>query len=231
MTLTKTRSALTKLRSESMTTLVRRELERMVETGELTAGSRLNENALAARLGVSRGPIREACRGLEQGGLVTLIANRGFFIRELESREAAELYEIRAVLYGLAGRVLAPKITQKQAAELQGYIDAMQGAIADADLNVFYPNNLRFHEALVQFSGSERLRQECVSIHREMHLFRRRTLDLPGRMAISNDEHRTILKRLVEHDAEGAATELERHVLTSREVLFGPLGAYPRKGS
>ncbi len=214
-----------------MTTLVRQELERMVETGELTAGSRLNENSLAARLGVSRGPIREACRGLEQGGLVTLIANRGFFIRELESREAAELYEIRGALYALAGRILAPKITVKQAAELQGYIDTMQGAVAENNLNVFYPTNLRFHEAIVQFSGNERLMSECVSIHREMHLFRRRTLDIPGRMSISNEEHRTILKWLVEHDADKAAAELEHHVLTSREVLFGPMGAYPKEGS
>jgi DNA-binding GntR family transcriptional regulator len=107
----------------------------------------------------------------------------------------------------------------------------MQGAVGDGDLNVFYPNNLRFHEAIVQFCGNERLAQECVAIHREMHLFRRRTLDLPGRMAASNEEHRAILARLVDHDARGAAVELENHVLTSREVLFGPLGSYPKRGS
>ena len=119
-------------------------------------------NGLAARLGVSRGPIREACRGLEQGGLVTLIANRGFFIRELEGRDAAELYEVRAVLYGLAGRILAPKITPKQVAELQGYVDAMQGAIPTVDLNVFYANNLRFHEAIVQACGNGVLDRKSV---------------------------------------------------------------------
>src|SRR5919112_4175651 len=98
-------------RTESLTSLIRRELELMIETGELKAGDRLNENALAARLGVSRGPVREACRGLEQSGLVDVVVNRGVFIREVSSREAAELYELRAVLYGLAGRLLAPIVT------------------------------------------------------------------------------------------------------------------------
>ncbi|MDB5651321.1 MAG: transcriptional regulator, GntR family [Hyphomicrobiales bacterium] len=227
MTINDAGAALHKRRTESMTTLIRRELERMVEHGELSAGDRLNENALAARLGVSRGPIREACRGLEQSGLVTVIVNRGVFIRQLESREAAELYEIRAVLYALAGRILAPIITAQQIAELQQYIDVMQSAVESNDLNLFYPNNLRFHEEIVRFSGNERLNSECMALHREMHLFRRRTLDLPGRMQISNDEHRAILARLAAHEPASASSELERHVLTSREALFGPVGHYP----
>jgi DNA-binding GntR family transcriptional regulator len=214
-------------RSESLTSLIRRELERMISHGELKAGERLNENALAATLGVSRGPIREACRGLEQSGLVDVIVNRGVFIREIGAREAAELYEVRAVLYGLAGRLLAPIITENQVRLLSNYLDEMDAAIAAGDLNAFYPNNLRFHEAIVEFSANGRLAAECSSIHREMHLFRRRALDMPGRMQISNSEHRSIVARLAAHDADGAAAELEAHVLTSRVALFGPVGQYP----
>lgn len=217
-------------RSESLTSLIRRELERMIERGELVAGDRLNENALAARLGVSRGPIREACRGLEQSGLVDVIVNRGVFIREVSSREAAELYEIRAKLYALAGRILAPRISTEQIAALRAHVAEMEGAVAARDLNIFYPANLRFHEALVDFSGSGRLAEECAAIHREMHLFRRRTLDMPGRMGNSNAEHRGIVDALERRDAVAAERLLEQHVLTSREALFGPLGEYPAAG-
>src|SRR5215213_8410310 len=204
-------SALHIRRTESLTSIIRRELERMIAGGELKAGERLNENALAAKLGVSRGPIREACRGLEQSGLVDVVVNRGVFIRELGSREAAELYEIRAVLYGLAGRLLAPVITDEQLRTLAIYVDEMDAAAGMDDLNAFYPLNLRFHETIVAFSGNGRLQEECTSIHREMHLFRRRTLDTPGRMAISNAEHRRILDRLSARDPAGAAAELEAH--------------------
>ena len=220
-------SALQLRRNQSLTSIIRRELEQMIERGELSAGERLNENALAAKLGVSRGPIREACRGLEQSGLVNVVVNRGVFIRALDGREAAELYEIRAALYGLAGRLLAPIVTDQQIAILTGYVEEMDAAMAAGDLNSFYPGNLRFHEAIVEFGGNTRLAAECAAIHREMHLLRRRTLDMPGRMATSNDEHRAILERIAARDPAGAEAALEEHVLISRSALFGPLGHYP----
>lgn len=220
-------SALQLRRNQSLTSIIRRELEQMIERGELSAGERLNENALAAKLGVSRGPIREACRGLEQSGLVNVVVNRGVFIRALDGREAAELYEIRAALYGLAGRLLAPIVTDEQIATLSGYVADMDAALAAGDLNRFYPGNLRFHEAIVEFGGNTRLAAECAAIHREMHLLRRRTLDMPGRMGTSNDEHRAILERIAARDPVGAEAALEEHVLISRNALFGPLGHYP----
>jgi DNA-binding GntR family transcriptional regulator len=211
-------------RTESLTSLIRRELERMIEVGELKAGDRLNENALATKLGVSRGPVREACRGLEQSGLVHVIVNRGVFVREISNHEAAELYDIRAALYALAGRLLAPRITAKQVKELRRMIEQMEDAATKGELNVFYPLNVRFHEAIVQFCGNGRLLAMCTSVHREMHLFRRRTLEMPGQMKISNAEHRGIVDALEAGDSEAAAHATERHVLKSRELLFGPLG-------
>jgi DNA-binding GntR family transcriptional regulator len=208
-------------RTESLTSLVRRELERMIETGELKAGDRLNENALALKLGVSRGPVREACRGLEQSGLVQVIVNRGVFVREISNRQAWELYEIRASLYGLAGRLMAARADAAQVATLRGLIDEMEGPAEREELNVFYPLNLQFHEAIVRFSDNARLAALCTSVHRETHLFRRLTLDMPGRMKLSNAEHRRIVDAIEARDGEAALRELERHVLVSRDLLFG----------
>jgi DNA-binding GntR family transcriptional regulator len=208
-------------RTESLTSLVRRELERMIETGELKAGDRLNENALALKLGVSRGPVREACRGLEQSGLVQVIVNRGVFVREISNRQAWELYEIRASLYGLAGRLLAAHADASQVATLRGLIDEMEGPAEREELNVFYPLNLQFHEAVVRFSDNARLAALCTSVHRETHLFRRLTLDMPGRMKLSNAEHRRIVDAIEARDGEAALRELEQHVLVSRDLLFG----------
>jgi DNA-binding GntR family transcriptional regulator len=208
-------------RTESLTSLVRRELERMIETGELKAGDRLNENALALKLGVSRGPVREACRGLEQSGLVQVIVNRGVFVREISNRQAWELYEIRASLYGLAGRLLAAHADASQVATLRSLIDEMEGPAEREELNVFYPLNLQFHEAVVRFSDNARLAALCTSVHRETHLFRRLTLDMPGRMKLSNAEHRRIVDAIEARDGEAALRELEQHVLVSRDLLFG----------
>jgi DNA-binding GntR family transcriptional regulator len=211
-------------RTESLTSLVRRELERMIEVGELKAGDRLNENGLALKLGVSRGPVREACRGLEQSGLVDVIVNKGVFVREISNREAWELYEIRANLYALAGRLLASRAEAAHLAPLRRMIDEMEQAADREELNVFYPLNLRFHEAIVEFSDNARLLTLCTSVHREMHLFRRRTLDMPGRMKVSNAEHRRIVDAIEAHDGEAVVHAMEHHVLDSRDLLFGGSG-------
>ena len=95
------------VQSSSLPALVQKELERMILAGELPAGSKLNEAAVAERLGVSRGPVREAFRALEESGLVRLEKNRGVFVRQIAVDEADEIYELRAVLDEFVGRRLA----------------------------------------------------------------------------------------------------------------------------
>src|SRR6218665_3988653 len=86
------------LRSHSLTTVVLRELERRILAGDLAPGDKLNEADLAAELNVSRGPVREAFRALEQSGLVRTEKNRGVFVRQVSLEEADEIYEVRAGL-------------------------------------------------------------------------------------------------------------------------------------
>ena len=86
------------LRTHSLPGLVQQELTRMILAGEFVAGAKLNEVDLAERLGVSRGPVREAFRALEESGLVRLEKNRGVFVREIAVEEADDIYELRAVL-------------------------------------------------------------------------------------------------------------------------------------
>lgn len=85
---------------ETLAVSVQREIERQILSGELKAGQRLSESALAESLGLSRGPVREAMRGLKEVGLVDLIPNKGVVIREISVEEAAELYDLRASLFG-----------------------------------------------------------------------------------------------------------------------------------
>jgi len=74
----------------------------MIARGELGPGQHINEMALARRLGVSRGPVREAARALERMGLVTVILNRGAFVRELQNDEALAIYGLNALLVSVA---------------------------------------------------------------------------------------------------------------------------------
>jgi phosphonate utilization transcriptional regulator len=206
-------------RTQSLTSLVRQELDRMIENGELKSGDRLNEIALANRLGVSRGPIREAFRGLEQSGLVEVVVNRGVFVRQVDLSEVVEIYEVRSALFGRAGRLLAPKITPEQIAVLSDLLERMEEAVQADDLNTYYPINLEFHRRLLDFAGNRRIQLLYRSLIRELHLFRRKALVAPGSLTASNAEHRAIVKALAARDAGKAEELMSRHVMGSRYRL------------
>ena len=92
------------LQSRSVPELVREEIMRLITTGQLTAGDKLNEMDFARRFQISRAPIREAFRALEEAGLLKLERNRGVYVREIKETEAKELYELRASLDEMVGR-------------------------------------------------------------------------------------------------------------------------------
>ena len=173
--------------------LVQRELERMVLAGELAAGEKLNELALAERLGVSRGPVREALRALAETGLVRLEKNRGVFVREISVAEADEIYELRATLDQMAGRKLAQSIRPEQLDELRAVVERMQDAAIRDDREGYHLANLRFHDALVEFAGNAKLLQMYRRLVNELSLFRRHTLAEPRRLRKSTLEHQKIL--------------------------------------
>ena len=109
---------LTVLRTSSLASVVEREVERLILNGSFAPGERINENRLAAELGTSRGPIREAIRALEGSGLIVSIRNRGSFIRRLSVQEVREVYEIRSALFGLAGKLLAERAVKNGVTEV-----------------------------------------------------------------------------------------------------------------
>jgi DNA-binding GntR family transcriptional regulator len=203
-----------------LTAIVRDEIVRMIETGALAPGVWINEADLAVRLGVSRAPIREACRGLEQSGLLNFVVNRGAFVREIDRTEAAELYDLRSALFALAGRELAAIISEKQLKTLAGLLDDMDTAAADGNLDVYYPLNLLFHQTLLEFTGNRRLLQTYQSIIRELHLFRRKALVTRERMSDSNAEHRAIYAALRAKNPIAAASLMEAHVLNAKKRIF-----------
>jgi DNA-binding GntR family transcriptional regulator len=212
------------LRNESLSRLVEREVERMILAGELSPGERLNEGVLAQRLQVSRGPVREALRGIERSGLVTSVVNRGVFVREVSLAEALEAYEVRSALLSMVGRKLAREAERKLIDHLEALWQSMSAAVQADDLAAYYPLNVAFHRSLVEGARNRRLLAIYESLVNELHLFRRRSLVEQGRMRESNAEHRAILDAIRGRDPDLAATLLERHVSRGRERLLEALG-------
>lgn len=206
-------------RPQSLTAVVLQELERQILSGNLGPGEPVNEKAFAERNSVSRGPIREACRKLEQAGLVTIIPNRGVFVRKLQAKDAIEICDIRAVLSGYAGRILAETVTRGQMADLTEMVERMEKEAKLRNVEGFYAINSAFHQAIFDFADNQRLREMYAAINKELYLFRWRAMLVSPDLEKSNREHQEILKALAEHDAPRTAMMMERHAVSVKNRI------------
>ena len=212
-------AAIALVQSSSLPMLVQKELERMIVAGDLPAGSKLNEAAIAELLGVSRGPVREAFRALEESGLVRLEKNRGVFVRQIGVDEADEIYELRSVLDEFVGRRVAQAVTPDIARDLRARVERMEKAAAKGDVDVYHRTNLEFHDRLVELAGNAKLVLMYRRLVNELNLFRRAALAQVGTLPVSTREHREIVDRIAAGDAAAAGRALQEHVLASRDRM------------
>jgi len=196
----------------------------MILENELGHGGRVNELALAARLGVSRGPVREACRTLTQAGLLENHANRGFFVRKLAHKDVIDLYDLRAGLMRLAGELIVQRATEEQLTGLRAFVDGMEKARTEDDTARFQELNAAFHAALVDATGNRRLQEVYDGLVKEMRLFRQRGLATGAAMAASNREHRAIVDAIATHDAARAAATMANHILQGKTRFLSAAG-------
>ena len=207
------------VQSSPLPMLVQRELERMILAGELAVGAKLNEVALAEHLGVSRGPVREAFRALEESGLVRQEKNRGVFVRQVTVEEADEIFEVRALLEEWVGRKLAQTATAAHVKELRALVERMDRAVAKNDVDAWHALNLEFHDRLVTHAGNAKLLAMYRRLVNELNLFRRQTLAQRGALPLFTREHRDIVVKIASGNAAAAGKALRDHVLGSRELV------------
>ncbi|QIL71207.1 phosphonate utilization associated transcriptional regulator [Diaphorobacter sp. HDW4B] len=217
-------SALAFLQSSSLPMLVQEEIERLIMTGELPVGSRINESDMAARFNTSRGPIREALRSLEEAGLLRTEKNRGMFVREISFEEADEIYELREAMEEIIGRRVSKAITPDGVDRLKAMIDAMRVAAQAENLEQYAQLNLQFHEILLDTAGSKKLTETYQRLIKELSLFRMRALDGGGGLRVSVDEHSHIVDAIASGDADRAGQALRQHVADSRARMHKAMG-------
>jgi phosphonate utilization transcriptional regulator len=205
------------VQANSLSTLVQKEIERLILAGDLAAGSKLTEATIAELLGVSRGPVREAFRALEGSGLVRLEKNRGVYVRQISVEEADQIYELRAVLDEFVGRRLAETATPAQVRELRDIVARMEKAAARNDVDAYLATNLEFHDRMVELTGNAKLLLVYRRLVNELHLFRRTALAQGGALPASTREHREIVDRIAAHQSGAAGKALHDHVVASRE--------------
>ncbi len=203
------------LRDTSLSKLVRDDMLALILKGVLKPGQRINEPDVASRLQVSRVPVREALRELESSGLVVSRKHSGVFVRTLAAEEIRDLYQMRALLDGFAGR-RATQLGADQRAALLTLLDTSVAAMLQAaslhDVQRYYAENLSFHWAIVEAAGNQQLSDSYRGIVQKLHLTRLKNLSQDVGMQASIAEHVDIVQALREADAPRCEAMMAQHV-------------------
>jgi DNA-binding GntR family transcriptional regulator len=199
---------------------VKEKLEHRILSGSIAPGDRVNENAVASELNVSRGVVREAIRALEQAGLIRLEENRGAFVRTLSFADVLGLYDIRAGLSRTAGRLAAVNATSEQVLALVALHEQMVEVCGTGDSERYHPLNVEWHDRLFESTRNARLKELHDGISKEVSLFVRHGVLGPASLRVSTREHSEILDAIRGGDADLAAAAFERHVLAGKQRMI-----------
>jgi len=200
------------VRQHSLTALVRDAIGRHIAAGALMPGDKLNEAEWAARLQVSRGPVREAFRALEQAGLVRNEKHRGVFVRTVSAIEAGELDVVLVALEETACRLLAARIDAVLISTLHDRLAALRDALGAGDPDRCAQASDAFRDAIVDAAGNGKLYDTWRRLTGERRLSRRMVVAGDNALMRSYAAHRAVLNALASRNADEAAVLIRARV-------------------
>lgn len=186
------------------------EIRDMIRRGDLQPGERLLEDRLAEQLGVSRNPVREALRALENTGLVEVRPRRGAHVATLDPERAVELLELRAELEAFAAKLAARRRTPEQLDEIRAVLDSGREATAASDVVKAASAHRQFHLAIERAAANSYLGPAVEPLRAQTELVFSLLVDRRGIVGWS--EHVDILAAIEAGDPDAAQRATRRHM-------------------
>lgn len=215
------------LRGDSLSEQVVQRVAEAILSGELAAGTKIKEAELARKLGVSRGPLREAMGRLEAKHLVER-SKTSLQVIELTLEDLNEIYMVREVMEGLACRLAATKMTDAELDDLDRLLDRHHQSAGLQAGSSYYQgaDDEDFHFRIANGSQNKLLIQTlCHELYYLVRYYRYRSSQRPGRAKESLAEHREIVKALKSRDGGRAEEAMRRHIMSARSNLVWATGS------
>ena len=221
-----------KVQAQSLVDVVAERIEAAIISGQLEPGSRLSEQGLAASLGVSRGPLREAIRRLEGRKLLERTPNIGVRVASLSHKDLNEILQVREALEGMACRLAAQNMTDKEISELAGLLDKHEQQKSVREGKGYYQESkdFDFHFRIVAGSRNERLSQILLGdLYYLLRVYRYKSSTKPGRATEALKEHKAIVAALQKRDASGAEKAMRAYLRNARRYVEEQLASEPAR--
>jgi DNA-binding GntR family transcriptional regulator len=195
---------------------------------EFAVGERIFETEVAQMLGVSRVPVREAVRRLQQDGLLEVRPRSGIYVASISQEEADDIYRIRAALEGTAAALAAERVTEEELDELAALLErqekeARQAARTTRSQSRVVARADQFHRAVHVYARSPRLFELLELIYGQVMHFRNITLSMPGRAEAATHGHHELYDALRRHDSKEAERIMREHIDSARRLLLAHL--------
>ena len=200
--------------------IVYEELKMQILTGKIVPGTRLMEVELAADMGVSRTPIREAIRKLEKEGLVTIEPRRGAYASQISVKDMVDILEVRQDMEGLAAYFASSRMTEEQMADLKRTSDSYNRAVAEGEMDSMIAYDTRFHRIIVESCNNNILVHMIEQLQELVLRFRYIYYDDFRRAENMPEEHRQILEAIRDGRAEDARAAADIHIDRLKEMVI-----------
>ncbi|MEW6230714.1 MAG: GntR family transcriptional regulator [Chloroflexota bacterium] len=179
---------------------------------QLKPGEPLVETELAEQLGISKTPVRDALQQLERGGFVTRVLFKGTYVTEVTLKDVKEVFQLRAVLEGLAARLAAPLLTPEEWDEGERLIGTAEAALAQGNRELCSQLGKQFHNLVIQKTDNQRLIPILHNLDDHLQRFRLVSDQISGRLEKSVQEHRRVLEALRQRDPALAEQAMRDHL-------------------
>jgi len=219
-----------KVQAKSLVDLVVERIEAAIISGDLEPGSRLSEQGLAASLGLSRGPLREAIRRLEGRKLLERTPNIGVRVASLSLKDLNEVLQVREALEGLACALAARNMCDDEIAALKALLSQHEQQKSVREGKGYYQESkdFDFHFRIVTGSRNERLAQILLGdLYYLLRIYRYKSSTKPGRALKALQEHKAIVMALERRDPVLAEQKMREHLRNARKYVEEQLAIQP----
>ncbi len=211
---------MTEHKSVSLADCVFERLENDILSGKYAYGEVLTEARLSEELGVSRTPVREAIRRLEQEHLLRE-SGKGSVVQGITREDMVDSLAIRLLIEGMAVRRAVIHMTAEQKKHLLEAVELQEFYVAKGDAAHIQEQDHQFHESIYAGCGSLTLQSVLLSLHRKTQKYRRASVEHADRAGESAREHRAIAEAILADDADKAEQLMLEHIEKARQNMLG----------
>jgi DNA-binding GntR family transcriptional regulator len=208
--------SLAKIHRENLNLRVYSALKEMIADHRFKPGERINVEKMTRELGVSRTPVCEAIRRLEQEHLLVSVTNKGIFMNTLTREEALDLFAVREALEGMVAKLAAVRIDEKTLKKLDSSLEKQKKLIASGDILAYNKEDFRFHTQIHAASGNGFLVEMLERIENMIHPI---GLHVSGFLPSFYEEHVSLTRALKARDPVHAAAVFRKHNETVMRVI------------